>query len=95
MTRFGTTRDGQSPRGTPDALRSLVDQAAAEPDETLRIPIYAHIQSLMDREAIVVPLYVPWRVAIARSDIQGISLGPDVYHADLTGLRRLDASKQR
>lgn len=95
VTRFGTTRDGQSPRGTPDELRSLVDQAAAEPDETLRIPIYAHIQSLMDREAIVVPLYVPWRVAIARSDIQGISLGPDVYHADLTGLRRLDASKQR
>lgn len=95
VTRFGTTPEGQHPRGTPAELCQLVDQAATEPDELARLPIYAHIQSLMDREALVVPLYVPWRVAIARADVQGIGLGPDVYHVDLTGLRRVTVDRDR
>ncbi|MBP8299527.1 MAG: ABC transporter substrate-binding protein [Planctomycetes bacterium] len=88
VARFGTSTDGKLPRGGTAELQELVDLAAGEPSEQERLPIYARVQDLLDREHLIVPLYVPWRVALHRTEIVGISLSPDVYHADLTGLRR-------
>jgi hypothetical protein len=45
----------------------------------------------MDRQALIVPLYVPNRVALRTADVDGIGLGPDVYRVDLTRLRRGEA----
>ena len=89
VARFGAPGAGlpTRPGNTPE-LQALVDQAAAEPDEGMRLPIYAQIQDLMDRAVLIVPLYVPWRVALRRSDLDGIRLGPDVYHVDLEHLQR-------
>lgn len=91
VARFGSRWDGEVPRaGATPALRALVDRAAREPDEAARLPLYAEIQDLMHHEALLVPLYVPHRVALRRTTIDGIGLGPDVYHVDLTALRRVD-----
>lgn len=92
VTRFGTPGQGQRERGgVPPRLRELVDRAASEPDEAARIPIYAAIQDLMNEQAFAVPLYSPWRIAIRSIAVEGIRLGPDVYHADLDGLQRATA----
>lgn len=89
VARFGAPRDGGRPRDdVPEALRELVEAAAATPHEDDRIPLYSQIQTLMDEETLIVPLYVPWRIALSTADIEGIRLSPDVYHVDLTQLRR-------
>jgi ABC-type transport system substrate-binding protein len=89
VARFGTPVPGQRERtGVAPDLRALVDRAAAEPDEAARLPIYAAIQDLMTAEALTVPLYVPRRIALRRAGIDGIRLGPDVYHADFDHLHR-------
>lgn len=89
VARFGSKQEERLPRGGTAELRELVDLAAAEPDERERLPIYARIQGLLDRQVLIVPLYVPWRVALRRSDVDGIGLGPDVYHADFSRVRRV------
>jgi hypothetical protein len=58
-------------------------------DEVERAPVYAEIQALIDREALIVPLYAPRRIALRRADVDGIDLPIDVYRVDLTGLRRV------
>ena len=91
VKRFGSRNDPNKPRdGVPDAVRELVDAAAREPEAEPRTALYEQIQVLLDTEAIVVPLYAPWRVAVHRADVDGIRLGPGVYSVDLTGLRRDD-----
>src|SRR5690606_39788160 len=93
VARFGP-RAGENPdsprpqRGVPARLSQLVAQTMAEPDESECLPIYAEIQALMDREALIVPLYSPFRIALCKRDVDGIVLGNDVYRVDLTGLRR-------
>ncbi|MHC4897324.1 MAG: ABC transporter substrate-binding protein [Planctomycetota bacterium] len=82
---FGSGRRG---RGVPQKLRELVDEAAATPGEEARIAIYARIQELLDREVLMVPLHAPRRLALHTADVEGIRLGMDMYHVDLTGLRR-------
>jgi hypothetical protein len=67
----------------------LVAAAAATPDEAQCQPLYARIQTLMDRQALLVPLYAPQRVALRVAGVDGIGLGPDVYSIDLTGLHRV------
>lgn len=88
VARFGSPADGKLPRGGTAELQELVDRAAAEPDEQERLPLYARIQDLLDREHLIVPLYVPWRIALHSTSVAGIRLSPDVYHADLTALQR-------
>lgn len=76
-----------SPGVSPE-LRSLVGEAQSTPDEQRRLPIYARIQALLDRELPLIPLYAPRRIALHRAGIGGVRLGIDVYQVDLTGLRR-------
>jgi ABC-type transport system substrate-binding protein len=89
VSRFGLDRRaGDVPRGSTQDLTDLVAQAASIPSEEERIAVYRAIQELMDTQYLIVPLHVPWRVAVHRSDIEGLRLPPDVYHVDLTRLRR-------
>jgi ABC-type transport system substrate-binding protein len=88
VARFGSKADGKPARGGTAELTALVDQAAAEADPQERLPLYARIQDLLDRRTLIVPLYVPWRIAAHRAGVEGIGLSADVYHADLTQLRR-------
>ena len=85
VSRFGST--GRA-RGVPPELRKLVDEAAATPGEENRIPIYARIQERLDRDVLMIPLYVPRRIALHTAEVEGLRLGIDVYRVDLTGLRR-------
>ena len=40
-------------------------------------------QEVFDRDVVLVPLYVPRRIAVHSSRVTGIRLGVDVYHVDL------------
>jgi ABC-type transport system substrate-binding protein len=93
VARFGPVpaknADQPRPRGGVDPrLQALVAVAMATADETVRLPIYAEIQALLDSEALIVPLYAPRRVALRRADIDGIVLPIDVYRVDLAGVHR-------
>lgn len=94
VARFGPIRpkneDQPRPRsGVDPRLQVLVAIAMSTPDETASVPVYAEIQALMDAEALIVPLYSPHRVALRVAGVDGIGLGIDVYHVDLTSLRRV------
>ena len=49
----------------------------------------------MDAEVLIVPLFVPHRTALHVAGVEGIALGPDVYHVDLTRLHRADGAGVR
>jgi len=85
VNRFGS-RSGA--HAVHPKLRKLVDEAAATPGEDNRIPIYARIQELLDRELLMVPLYAPRRIALRTAAVAGLRLGSDLYHVDLTALHR-------
>ena len=90
VARFGPQRKGERARTGVDArLFELVTLASMTPDEAQCLPIYAQIQELMDRQALIVPLYSPFRVALHTAGVEGIRLGCDVYSVDLTGFRRV------
>ncbi|MGE3175325.1 MAG: ABC transporter substrate-binding protein [Planctomycetota bacterium] len=96
VARFGPpSRDGEPEvrAGCTPALRELVTAVAGIPDEVERVPLYAQIQELMDREALVVPLFAPDRVLVRSREVDGVVLGPDLYRVDLTGLHRCDAGE--
>jgi len=91
IARFGTlpadNLDEPRPRqGVDEELMLLVVEAMVTPTEELCQPIYARIQERMDREALIVPLYVPHRVALRRAEVDGVRLGTDVYRVDLSGV---------
>ena len=93
VARFGPVpaknADQPRPRGGIDPrLQALVGLSMATVDEIARAPIYAEIQALIDREALIVPLYAPRRLALRRVDVDGIVLPIDVYRVDLTGVHR-------
>ncbi|MCA8953438.1 MAG: ABC transporter substrate-binding protein [Planctomycetes bacterium] len=88
--RAGDNPDSPRPRGGVDPeLMQLVAATMSQPDELARGPLYAAIQARLDREALIVPLYAPNRVALRTRDVDGIELGIDVYRVDLTGLHRV------
>ncbi len=74
--------------GVDPALRELVLQTLSIPDEMDCVPIYAQIQTRMDEAVLMVPLYVPRRVAVRTIDVDGVGIGPDLYRVDLTRLHR-------
>lgn len=84
--RFGD--EDRLPRGASVELHRSVRSAMQVAEPLAREAIYAEIQTVMDRDALVVPLYVPNRVALSTAAVAGVTLGPDVYHVDLRGVRR-------
>ncbi len=89
MSRFGQPTVEDSATGAPrtmadPGLARLVEDAArtARPEELSAA--YAKIQSHIDREASVVPLYSPRRLALARADAPMPVIGTDLYRMDWT-----------
>lgn len=92
ISRFGPPRPGERPRtGVDVRLFELVVLLSTIPDESQTTEVCARIQELMDAEALIVPLYAPWRIAVHSAAVEGIRLGTDVYSVDLTGLRRVES----
>jgi ABC-type transport system substrate-binding protein len=72
--------------GRDAALRALVEAALAEWDEERRTARFALVQDEIDRRALVVPLYVPARMAVVRSGLAGLRIDHDLYRLDLDDL---------
>jgi peptide/nickel transport system substrate-binding protein len=72
--------------GVDERLVPLVRTAMATPGEDERIAVYREIQDLMDREALLVPLFAPRRVAVLRAGLPDPRLDHDIYRTDLTFL---------
>lgn len=69
--------------GVDPRAEALARQIAATPDEKDRVPLYAQMQQLLTDEALVVPLYVPRRVAVLRGRDTALALDHDVYRDPL------------
>ena len=69
--------------GVDPRLIALIESASAEPRQSDREEIFREIQALLTREALIVPLLVPRRVAVMRREIEGVRLDPDLYRLDL------------
>ncbi|MBN2492063.1 MAG: hypothetical protein JXQ29_14545 [Planctomycetes bacterium] len=72
--------------GTPAELAALVEEATRHASLEARCAIYRRIQGWLDREAIVVPLYCPHRLAAFRADLPAPALGPDLYRLELSSV---------
>lgn len=64
---------------TDASLRALVQHLVACVDESAQLAIYERVQGLIDQEAVLIPLYSPNRLAVARRDIVPPKLGVDLY----------------
>ena len=69
--------------GVQSDLARMVEEATRHTDPEGRGKVYRKIQDLMDREAILVPLYVPRRVVVVRSGLQPPRLDHDIYRIDM------------
>jgi len=65
--------------GVDPALRALVSRYAAATDEARRSGLATQIQRHLERDASVVPLYAPQRLALARAGVPRPALGLDLY----------------
>jgi ABC-type transport system substrate-binding protein len=77
-SRLRLTGDGE--------LTALAAAAAQAPSEAARLDAYARVQAHIDREASVIPLYVPERLALRRRDLGEPRLDHDTYRVDVAGL---------
>lgn len=64
---------------TDQSLRALVQHLVASVDDSEQESIYARIQSLIDEDAVLIPLYAPNRLAVMRRDVVPPKLGVDLY----------------
>ena len=72
--------------GVDPRAEAVARQIATTPDEKDRLPLYQQMQDLLSGEALVVPLYVPRRVAIMRGRVVNLPLDHDVYRDALISL---------
>lgn len=79
-SRTGFADDGE--------LSQLVTDAFACPWERERRAIHERIQVRMDREALIVPLFVPDRAAVVRAGAELPRLDHDIYRIDFAGMLR-------
>ncbi len=77
--------------GVDPRIRELVLQATRTPDPNDLPAIYRGIQTLIDDEALYVPLLVPRRVLLCRSGVRGARIDHDLYRVDLSSLERAPA----
>ncbi|MFH2000054.1 MAG: ABC transporter substrate-binding protein [Planctomycetota bacterium] len=74
--------------GIDPRISRLVEEMSRLPDESDRIAVFRKIQQLMDQEALIVPLFVPRRVAVIRKGFGKVNLDHDLYRTDLTTLSK-------
>ena len=72
--------------GVDPRAQALAERIATTPDEKDRIPLYAELQGLLESETLLVPLYVPRRVAVVRGRNIALQLDHDVYRDPMTVL---------
>jgi ABC-type transport system substrate-binding protein len=72
--------------GVDPRLRALVERVAREPAQDGRTRLYGEIQQLIDDQALIVPLYVPRRLAVVRTGRGTLRLDHDLYRLDLSQL---------
>jgi len=72
--------------GVDPRLTRLVEEATREVKQDRRSAVYGRIQRLMDREALIVPLFAPRRFAVVRKGCGSITLDHDLYRMDLSNL---------
>ncbi len=68
------------------ALTSLVREVKTCTTPRARREVHVRIQERIDREAVVVPLYVPQRVAVVRKEFGDPILDHDMYRVDLISM---------
>jgi len=67
-----------------------VRRAAREPDPSRRRELYVRIQDRLTREAWIVPLCAPRRIAVVRRDAGEVRIDHDLYRVGVEGLRAGD-----
>jgi nickel transport system substrate-binding protein len=71
------------PFRTDPGLSALVLESCRARDDATRRAVYARIQAYLDGHAVLVPLYVPDRLAVVAPGVEGLGLGPHGYTLDL------------
>ncbi len=72
--------------GVDARLEELVAASCETVDDDVRSVLYRRIQDLIDRDALIVPLYAPRRLAVARRGVPLPRLGTDLYRTDWSPL---------
>ncbi len=70
----------------PELARLVLEYACA-PNLAEKSEVAGEIQAFVEREAALVPLYVPDRIAVRRRELQGLSLDVHGYEIEPTRLR--------
>jgi peptide/nickel transport system substrate-binding protein len=70
--------------GVDPRAEAIARQIASTPDEKDRVVLYGQMQRLLTDEALVVPLFVPRRIAVLRGVRADLQLDHDVYRNPLT-----------
>jgi len=78
-----TESEAEKSAGVQSDLARLVEEATRNTDPEGRGKVYRKIQDLMDREVILVSLYVPRRVVVVRSGLKPPRLAHDIYCTDM------------
>ena len=60
-------------------LTALIERLEGTPDEERRIALYAAIEDYVSEEALVLPVFVPHRVAVVRRDRPRVGIDHDLY----------------
>ncbi len=68
-------------------LNALIESAMPLPAGPDRAPIYERIQALLDDRMILIPLYIPDRIALMGPEVEGIELGETIYSIDVSRMR--------
>jgi ABC-type transport system substrate-binding protein len=63
-------------------LAALVEQLAADPDETQRAAMYSRIQARLDELLPIVPLFAPRRIAVVKKGLPVPVLTHGMYALD-------------
>ena len=72
--------------GVDPRSEQLARKIAGTPDEKDRLPLYEQMQKLLSEEALVVPLFVPRRIAVIRGRDIRLPFDHDVYRDAITAL---------
>lgn len=74
------------PDGGDPEMAALVRGTFSAEGEALAAR-YSDIEARIEEEALLVPLFAPQRLALARRDVEGIRLGRNAYETDLAAAR--------
>ena len=65
-----------------ELIEFLIEEAAARARLEDRLPVYEKIQSCMDANALIVPLFASHRITVTRDDVPPLTFGGDLYRLD-------------